>query len=72
MDPVTPHVRDEHQPDRLGRDDGSQSISIEEIEDAVVDGDSPVPARRGTARAALSHRTFRIVFLGAFASNIGT
>jgi MFS family permease len=48
------------------------AISIEEIEDAVVDGDSPVPARTGTARAALGHRTFRIVFLGAFASNIGT
>jgi MFS family permease len=48
------------------------SVSIEEIEDALVDGDTPVPARRGTARAALSHRTFRIVFLGAFASNIGT
>ncbi len=51
-------------------DDGT--ISLEEIEDAVVDGDSPVPARTGTARAALSHRTFRIIFLGAFASNIGT
>jgi MFS family permease len=48
------------------------AISIEEIEDAVVDGDTPLPPRRGTARAALSHRTFRIVFLGAFASNIGT
>ncbi len=48
------------------------AISLEEIEDAVVDGDSPIPARSGTARAALSHRTFRIVFLGAFASNIGT
>ena len=47
-------------------------ISLEEIEDAVIDGDSPLPPRRGTARAALSHRTFRIVFLGAFASNIGT
>ncbi len=47
-------------------------VSIEEIEDAVVDGDSPIPARRGTAMAALSHRTFRIVFLGAFASNVGT
>ena len=47
-------------------------ISLEEIEDAVVDGDSPVAARTGTARAALGHRTFRIVFLGAFASNIGT
>jgi MFS family permease len=47
-------------------------ISLEEIEDAVVDGDSVVPARSGTARAALSHRTFRIVFFGAFASNVGT
>jgi MFS family permease len=63
---VTPHLRDEPGPSAPG------TISIEEIEDAVVDGDSPVPARRGTARAALSHRTFRIVFLGAFASNIGT
>lgn len=51
-------------------DDGS--ISLEEIEDAVVDGDAVVPAHSGTARAALSHRTFRIVFFGAFASNIGT
>ncbi len=56
--------------DRRPKGDDSL-ISIEEIEDAVVDGDTPVPARRGTARAALSHRTFRIVFLGAFASNIG-
>jgi hypothetical protein len=44
--------------------------SIEEIEDAVVDGDSPLSS--GTALSALRHRTFRIVFLGAFASNIGT
>jgi MFS family permease len=54
------------------RDVDDSVISIEEIEDAVVDGDTPFPPRRGTARAALSHRTFRIVFLGAFASNIGT
>ena len=52
--------------------DGGNGYSIEEIEDAVVDGDTPLGARPGTARAALSHRTFRIVFLGAFASNIGT
>ncbi len=52
--------------------DDVRDISIEEIEDAVMEGDSPVPARTGTARAALAHRTFRIVFLGAFASNIGT
>jgi MFS family permease len=44
--------------------------SIEEIEDAVVDGDSPLAT--GNAISALRHRTFRIVFVGAFASNIGT
>ncbi len=54
------------------RDADDTAISIEEIEDAVIDGDTPLPARSGTARAALSHRTFRIVFFGAFASNIGT
>ena len=61
---------------RAKRDDRGEpresAISIEEITDALVDGDTPIPARRGTARAALSHRTFRIVYLGAFASNIGT
>ena len=46
-----------------GSGDLDGAISIEEIEEAVVDGDSPVPARTGTARAALGHRTFRIVFL---------
>jgi MFS family permease len=49
---------------------GVGSHSIEEIEDAVVDGDRPLPS--GTAISALRHRTFRIVFFGAFASNIGT
>jgi MFS family permease len=44
--------------------------SIEEIEDALVDGDRPLGS--GTAISALRHRTFRTVFLGAFASNIGT
>lgn len=44
--------------------------SVEEIEEAVVDGDRPL--KRGTARAALRNRKFRTVFLGAFASNIGT
>jgi MFS family permease len=47
-------------------------ISPEEIEDAVLDGDSGRRLSSGTARAALRHRTFRIVYLGAFASNIGT
>ena len=47
-------------------------VSIEEIEDAVLEGDSPIGPRHGTARSALRHRTFRVVFLGFFASNIGT
>ena len=43
---------------------------LEEVEDALVDGD--VPYQRGTAQAALRHRNFRIVYFGTFASNIGT
>jgi MFS family permease len=53
----------------MGRED-QREVSVEEIEDALVDGDRPI--RAGTAMSALRHRTFRIVFLGAFASNIGT
>src|SRR5215510_5369978 len=43
---------------------------LEEVEDAIVDGD--VPYTRGTAQAALRHKNFRIVYFGTFASNIGT
>ncbi|MGQ0824191.1 MAG: MFS transporter [Actinomycetota bacterium] len=42
----------------------------EQVEDAILDGD--VAYQRGTAQAALRHRDFRIVYLGTFASNIGT
>jgi MFS family permease len=42
----------------------------EEATDALVDGDRTLV--RGSARAALSHRPFRIVWTGTFASNIGT
>jgi predicted MFS family arabinose efflux permease len=52
------------------REEDYPEISLEVIEDAVTDGDSPISS--GTAVSALRHRTFRIVFLGAFASNIGT
>ncbi|WP_426572632.1 MFS transporter [Aquihabitans sp. McL0605] len=45
-------------------------VDWEECEDAYVDGDRIFEP--GTARAAFSHRTFRTVYLGAFASNIGT
>jgi predicted MFS family arabinose efflux permease len=42
----------------------------EDIEDALVDGDRVFTP--GTARSAFSHRTFRTIYLAAFASNIGT
>ena len=44
--------------------------SQEESEDALLEGDAPY--RSGTARAALAHREFRVVFVGAFLSNIGS
>src|SRR6478609_5053889 len=49
---------------------GTEPVGREQCEDAYVDGDRTF--ERGTARAAFSHRTFRTVYLGAFASNIGT
>ena len=51
---------------------GAGDVSIEEIEDVVLEGDSPIGPRQGTVRSALRHRTFRLVFVGFFASNIGT
>jgi MFS family permease len=61
MAPMMPKGEEDHE---LG------AVSIEEIEDAVVDGDSPIST--GTAVSALRHPVFRTVFLGAFASNVGT
>src|SRR5579883_2756184 len=58
------------EPSPVARTAPSDEPSLEEIEDAVIDGDRSI--RRGTARSALRQRTFRIVFFGAFASNIGT
>jgi MFS family permease len=48
----------------------SHDPGFEEVEDALLDGD--VAYQRGTAQAALRHRNFLIVYLGTFASNIGT
>jgi len=42
----------------------------EDAEDALLEGDRTFTP--GTARAALRHRTFRTVYIGAFSSNIGT
>jgi len=55
------------------RDDDTASGSdadFEVAEAAYCDGDRTFAA--GTARAAFAHRTFRTVYMGAFASNIGT
>jgi MFS family permease len=44
--------------------------SVEDAVDALEDGDRTI--RSGSARAALQHRVFRRVFIGAFLSNIGS
>lgn len=51
---------------------GSRAAEVhaEQATDALIDAD--IPYTPGSARAALAHRTFRIVWAGAFASNIGT
>jgi MFS family permease len=47
-----------------------QSFTLEDSEDALLDADRPfVP---GTASDVLRNHVFRVVFFGAFASNIGT
>ncbi len=43
---------------------------LETTEDAVLEGDTVYAA--GSARAALAHRPFRLVWMGSLASNIGT
>ena len=58
-------------PDDAPEDDlrGRDALAAE-AEDAYVDGDRTYTP--GTARSAFRHRAFRTVYLGAFASNIGT
>ena len=57
-------------PDAQPEPAGSEPVGREDCEDAYLEGDRTFEP--GTARAAWSHRTFRTVYLGAFASNIGT
>ncbi len=45
-------------------------MEVEDATDALVDGD--VAITPGTARAALRHRNFRIVWWGTLGSNVGT
>src|SRR5207248_6894646 len=47
-----------------------RSPEVEEAEDALLEGDRAITP--GTARAALAHREFRIVWTGALLSNVGT
>ncbi|MGI8756670.1 MAG: MFS transporter [Acidimicrobiales bacterium] len=54
--------------ERRGEAEGD--LDFEACEDAYLEGDREFTP--GTARSAFTHRTFRIVYLGAFASNIGT
>jgi MFS family permease len=55
-----------HRPDRSP----APEARLDQSDDAQVDGD--LPYTPGSARGALSHRSFRSVWLGTFASNIGT
>jgi MFS family permease len=47
-----------------------EHVEYEQAEEAFLEGD--VPYVRGSARAALAHRDFRIVWAGLSASNCGT
>ena len=66
----TPHVR----LPRLRRSRADLEVvppaGIDQADDAQIDAD--LPYTPGTARAALSHRAFRSVWTGTFASNVGT
>src|SRR5688572_23658118 len=57
-------VRDE------GAEPGDEGPSLEQTEDAILEGD--LPYAPGSARAALAHRPFRLVWIGSMASNVGT
>lgn len=50
--------------------EGRSGPGYEDAEDAIVEGDRAV--RPSTARAALRHRPFTILWTGTFSSNIGT
>ena len=51
-------------------DEVAPPAALAQSDDAQIDAD--LPYTPGTARSALSHRSFRSVWLGTFASNIGT
>ncbi len=51
-------------------DEVAPPAGLEQSDDAQIDAD--LPYTPGTARAALGHPAFRSVWLGTFASNVGT
>jgi len=51
-------------------DEVAPPAGLDQSDDAQIDAD--LPYTPGTARSALSHRSFRSVWLGTFASNVGT
>ena len=57
-------------PEATDLGDAAARCDFEDAEDAFLEGDRTFTP--GTARSAFSHPTFRRVYLGAFASNIGT
>jgi MFS family permease len=57
-------------PDTVVADGCLDDATVEEFEDAIVDGDRTFAP--GSARAALRYPVFRRIFAGAFLSNIGT
>jgi MFS family permease len=66
-------VRDENELDRPDTDDrrtDGPELSLEDAEDALLEGDRTITP--GTARAALAYPTFRTVYLGSLLSNVGS
>ena len=51
-------------------DEVAPPAGLDQSDDAQIDAD--LPFTPGTARSALTHRSFRSVWLGTYASNIGT
>jgi MFS family permease len=51
-------------------DESTPGVSVEDAEDALLDGDRTITA--GTARAALRYPVFRTVYIGSLLSNIGS
>src|SRR5690606_27165213 len=63
-------VHDAQKPSSDAPRDTAPSLSREDAEEALLEGDRTFAP--GTARAALSYPTFRTVYVGSLLSNIGS